>query len=285
MSKPTESANSSLHSNSAWARGTENRGRLLPELASLMSQAGARILELAAKGVHGRAKPDQSVVTEADDAAEAIILQGIERILPGVPIVAEEAVARGKAGAGGDAFFLVDPLDGTREFLDGTPEFTVNVAVVLEGEPVLGLVYVPAEGTLYAGGDGHALRAKLAPGARYAAAAAAPIRARARPERLVAAVSRSHLDAASEAFLGRLPVERRIRLGSAVKFCRIAEGEVDVYPRLAPVHEWDAAAGHALVVAAGGSVTAADGSALTYGRADKRWLIDGFVAWGAAGRF
>jgi 3'(2'), 5'-bisphosphate nucleotidase len=270
-----------MQSNSAWARGAENRARLLPELASLMSQAGARILELAAKGVHGRAKPDRSVVTEADEASEKILLRGIERLLPGVPVIAEEAVAHGKVSAIGAAFFLVDPLDGTREFLAGTPEFTINVAIVLEGTPVLGLLYIPAEAALYAGGDGRALRAKLAPGKAYASADAVPIRARARPDRLVAAVSRSHLDAESEAFLARLPVERRIPLGSALKFCRIAEGAVDVYPRLAPVHEWDAAAGHALVVAAGGSVTRPDGSALVYGSAAKRWLIDGFVAWGA----
>jgi 3'(2'), 5'-bisphosphate nucleotidase len=270
-----------MQSNSAWARGAENRARLLPELASLMSQAGARILELAAKGVHGRAKPDRSVVTEADEASEKILLRGIERLLPGVPVIAEEAVAHGKVSAIGAAFFLVDPLDGTREFLAGTPEFTINVAIVLEGTPVLGLLYIPAEAALYAGGDGRALRAKLAPGKAYASADAVPIRARARPDRLVAAVSRSHLDAESEAFLARLPVERRIPLGSALKFSRIAEGAVDVYPRLAPVHEWDAAAGHALVVAAGGSVTRPDGSALVYGSAAKRWLIDGFVAWGA----
>jgi 3'(2'), 5'-bisphosphate nucleotidase len=246
-----------------------------------MSQAGARILELAAGGVHGRAKPDTSVVTEADEAAERMLLAGIERILPGAPVIAEEAVARGEAGAIGDAFFLVDPLDGTREFVAGRPEFTVNVAVVLEGAPVLGLIYVPAEALLYAGGDGRALRAKLVPGKAYAATDAVPIRARARPDRLVAAVSRSHLDPASEAFLARLPIERRVALGSALKFCRIAEGAVDVYPRLAQVHEWDAAAGHALVVAAGGSVTRPDGTGLVYGGAERRWLIDGFVAWGA----
>jgi 3'(2'), 5'-bisphosphate nucleotidase len=250
-----------------------------------MSRAGARILEVAAKGVHGRAKPDRSVVTEADEAAEEILLRGIERILPGAPVVAEEAAARGEAAsAGADAFFLIDPLDGTREFLAGVPEYTINVALILEGAPVLGLLYVPAEAALYAGGDGRALRATLAPGAAYAAADAVAIRARARPDRLVAAVSRSHLDAASEAFLARLPVERRLPLGSALKFCRIAEGAVDVYPRLAPVHEWDAAAGHALVFAAGGTVTRPDGSALAYGNAANRWLIDGFVAWGAAGR-
>ena len=258
-------------------------GRLVPALASLMSEAGARILDLAAKGLHGRSKPDASVVTDADEAAEAILRAGIERILPGVPIVAEEAVARGDATAALDAFFLVDPLDGTREILAGGSDFTVNVALILARTPVLGLVYAPVEAVLYAGGDGRAQRARLVPGSRFAEADAAAIRARPRPERLVAAVSRSHFDPASEAFLAGLPVARRLQVGSAIKFCRLAEGAADVYPRLSPVQEWDAAAGHALLVAAGGSIAAPDGGPLLYGRPEKGWRIDGFVAWGAPG--
>ncbi len=260
-----------------------DRRRLVPALASLMSEAGARILDLAAKGLRGRSKSDASVVTDADEAAEAILRAGIERILPGVPIVAEEAVAHGQTMAAPDTFFLVDPLDGTREILAGGSDFTVNVALISAQTPVLGLVYAPAEGILYAGGEGQALRAELPAGNRFAEADTRPIRARPRPERLVAAVSRSHLDPASEAFLAGLPVERRIQLGSAIKFCRLAEGTADVYPRLSPVQEWDAAAGHALLVAAGGSVAAPDGGPLLYGRPEKGWRIDGFVAWGAPG--
>jgi 3'-phosphoadenosine 5'-phosphosulfate (PAPS) 3'-phosphatase len=122
---------------------------------------------------------------------------------------------------------------------------------------------------------------ELPAGSRFTETDAVPIRARHRPERLVAAVSRSHLDPASEAFLAGLPVERRIQVGSAIKFCRLAEGAADVYPRLSPVQEWDAAAGHALLAAAGGSMTAPDGRPLIYGRPEKGWRIDGFVAWGA----
>lgn len=260
-----------------------DRSRLVPALASLMSEAGARILDLAAKGLHGRKKPDASVVTDADEAAEAILRAGIERILPGVSIVAEESATRGEAIAAPDAFFLVDPLDGTREILAGGSDFTVNVALVLARTPVLGLIYAPAEAVLYAGGDGRALRARLVPGSRFAEADAAAIRARPRPERLVAAVSRSHFDPASETFLAGLLVARRIQVGSAIKFCRLAEGVADVYPRLSPVQEWDAAAGHALLVAAGGSIAAPDGAPLVYGRPEKDWRIDGFVAWGAPG--
>lgn len=260
-----------------------DRGRLVPALASLMSEAGARILDLAAKGLRGRSKPDASVVTDADEAAEAILHAGIERILPGIPIVAEEAIAHGQTMAAPDMFFLVDPLDGTREILAGGSDFTVNVALVSARAPVLGLVYAPAEALLYAGGDGRALRARLVPGSRFAEADAAAIRARPRPERLVAAVSRSHLDPASEAFLAKLPVSQRIQVGSAIKFCRLAEGIADVYPRLSPVQEWDAAAGHALLLAAGGFMAAPDGGPLVYGRPEKGWRIDGFVAWGAPG--
>ena len=270
-----------MQSGNTRPRDLADHGRLVPALASLMSEAGARILDLAAKGLHGRPKPDASVVTDADEAAEAILRAGIERILPGVPIVAEEAVAHGHATAAADAIFLVDPLDGTREILAGRSDFTVNIALVSARTPVLGLIYAPAEGVLYAGGEGRALRAKLSAGGHFAEADARPIRARPRPDRLVATTSRSHLDPASEAFLAGLPVVSRIQVGSAIKFCRLAEGAADVYPRLSPVHEWDAAAGHALLVAAGGSMTAPDGGPLLYGRPEKGWRIEGFVAWGA----
>ena len=260
-----------------------DQSRLVPALASLMSEAGARILELAAKGLRGRSKPDASVVTDADEAAEAILRAGIERILPGIPIVAEEAVAHGNVTAAADVFFLVDPLDGTREILAGGSDFTVNVALVSARAPLLGLVYAPAEGVLYAGGEGRALQAKLPAGSRFTEADTRPIRARTRPERLVAVISRSHLDPATDAFVAGLPVTRRVQVGSAIKFCRLAEGSADVYPRLSPVHEWDAAAGHALLVAAGGSMAAPDGTPLVYGCPEKSWRIDGFVAWGAPG--
>jgi 3'(2'), 5'-bisphosphate nucleotidase len=258
-----------------------DHSRLVPALASLMSEAGARILELSAKGLRGRSKPDASVVTDADEAAEAILRAGIERILPGIPIVAEEAVAHGEAAMASDVFFLVDPLDGTREILAGGSDFTINVALVSARTPVLGLVYAPAEGILYAGSEGRALRARLGPGSRFTESDAVAIRARTRPERLVAVVSRSHLDPATEAFLAGLPVVSRIQVGSAIKFCRLAEGSADVYPRLSPVQEWDAAAGHALLVAAGGSMAAPDGGPVLYGCPEKEWRVDGFVAWGA----
>jgi 3'(2'), 5'-bisphosphate nucleotidase len=237
-----------------------DHSRLVPALASLMSEAGACILELAAKGLRGRSKPDASVVTDADEAAEAILHAGIERILPGIPIVAEEAVAHGNATAAADVFVLVDPLDGTREILAGGNDFTVNVALVSARTPILACLC--ARKCSGAGGDGRAASSETLPGSRFADLDATAIRSRPRPERLVATVSRSHLDPASEAFLAGLPVERRIQVGSAIKFCRLAEGTADVYPRFSPVQEWDAAAGHALLVAAGGSMAAPDGRPL-----------------------
>jgi 3'(2'), 5'-bisphosphate nucleotidase len=265
----------------AAAREVAQGGRLLAALADLIGEAGLRIVDLASAGVRGRQKPDASLVSEADDAAEAMLVRGIQRILPGVPIVAEEAVARGERTEAADVYFLLDPLDGTREFLAGRPEFTINLAMVGGGVPTLGLVYAPMEAALFVGADNRAFRISLAPGDRFDLAGAAPIRARPRPGRLVAAVSRSHLDAETEAFLGSLPIAERRQLGSARKFCLIAEGAADVYPRLGPVREWDAAAGQALVAAAGGSMAAPDGSPLLYGRAENAWRVNGFVAWGA----
>ena len=263
------------------ALGRGEATRLLTPLAQLASAAGARILQCTAAGLEPRAKPDASPVTAADEAAEAILCEGLARLLPAVPVIAEEAVSRGRAPKPGSVFFLVDPIDGTRELIAGRSEYTVNVALIVDGLPVLGLVYAPALNALYAAADGRALRAELAPGTRFEAAAAVPIRARARPARLVAAVSRSHPDPRSDAFLATLAVERRLVLGSSLKFARLAEGEADVYARLAPISEWDVAAGHGLLAAAGGRVTALDGGALVYGRCETGFRLAGFLAWGA----
>jgi 3'(2'), 5'-bisphosphate nucleotidase len=266
------------------ARPALGRGeltRLLAPLAQLASEAGARILQCTAAGLIPRAKPDLSPVTAADEAAETILRAGLARLLPGIPVIAEEAVSRGEETIPGADFFLVDPIDGTRELLAGRSEYTVNVALLVGRLPVLGLIYAPALKALYTAAEGRALRAVLEPGMRFDAGKSVPIHARPRPQRLVAAMSRSHPDPKSEAFLAALTIERRLILGSSLKFARLAEGEADVYARLAPVSEWDVAAGHALLDAAGGRVTAPDGSALAYGRHETGFRIDGFLAWGA----
>jgi 3'(2'), 5'-bisphosphate nucleotidase len=254
--------------------------RLLEPLAELAAAAGHRILATAPPDLLPRSKADRSPVTAADEASEAILRDGLGRILPGVPVIAEEGVAAGELPEPGGEFFLVDPLDGTREFLAGRSEYAVNLALVRAGIPKIGLIYAPASSILYAGAEGSALRAALPPGGKLDRAQAVPIRARPRPARLVVAVSRSHPDAATDQFLATLAIERRLVMGSALKFAAIAEGLADAYPRLAPLSEWDVAAGHALVVAAGGSVLAPDGEALCYGARARNFRLGGFIAWG-----
>jgi 3'(2'), 5'-bisphosphate nucleotidase len=259
----------------------QDRGRLIGALAALASEAGARIVRATEEGLAPRDKGDKGPVTAADEASEATLRAGLARILPGVPVVCEEAFDRGEVVEAATEFLLVDPLDGTRELLAGRPEYAVNIALIAGGAPVLGVLYTPAYGRLYGGEGHHAFKAPLSPGAPFDPDDAEAIRARPRPQHLVATVSRSHLDPASEAFLAGLPVERRIPLGSALKFALIAEGAADVYPRLAPVKEWDIAAGHALIAAAGGSIERPAGGPLRYGRREAGYLVEGFVAWGA----
>lgn len=254
---------------------------LAAALADLASEAGACILRVNAEQPAPRIKPDQTPATAADDAAEELILEALERILPGVPVIAEEAASRRAPPLPRGSYLLVDPIDGTRELIAGRGEYTVNIALVEAHRPVLGVVYAPRLAELYVGGGGRALRQRVAPGARFDAAQAAPIRARPRPPALVALVSRSHPDAAADAFLARLPVARKIPLGSSLKFARLAEGAADVFVRLATIREWDIGAGHALLAAAGGEVTAPDGAPLAYGARADGFSVTGFVAWGA----
>jgi len=230
-------------------------------------------------------------VTAADEASEALILEGVARLLPGVPIVSEEAAGAGRGPRPppppqlDGMFVLVDPVDGTRELVAGRDEFTVNVAIVAAGRPCLGIVAAPALGLIWrARADGGAERMRLAPGAPASAAQArVAIRPRALPRTgVTVAVSRSHLDGRTEALLARLallgPVERMVS-GSAVKFCRVAEGSADLYPRLAPTREWDIAAGHAILSIAGGILTTPAGRPLAYG-GNADFIIPSFVAWG-----
>jgi 3'(2'), 5'-bisphosphate nucleotidase len=202
--------------------------------------------------------------------------------MPGVPVVSEEACARGARPRPGARFFLVDPLDGTREFLAGLDEYTVNLALVVDGVPEIGIIAAPAQGRIWRGASGRGgERFELAPGADPATARnVVPLQPRRRPPHgLIAAVSRSHLDPRTAAFVAALPHAEQIVCGSSLKFCRLAEGAADVYPRLAPIREWDIAAGHALLIASGGGMTAPDGSALIYGRSADDFLVPGFLAW------
>jgi 3'(2'), 5'-bisphosphate nucleotidase len=257
---------------------------LLDALTDMVSQAAAAILAIAPSALAPRSKADHSPVTAADEAADDVIAKGLARLLPGLAVVSEERAADAPALPLGASFVLVDPLDGTREFLAGRDEFTVNVAILTNGAPVAGIIAVPAYGLVHRGmlGQG-AERLRLAPGQETAAASeATSIHCRPIPsDGIVATVSRSHLDKATMDFLARFPDARHVSVGSSIKFCRVAEGAADIYPRLAPIFEWDIAAGHAILAAAGGSVLTPDGGPLSYGRSrDGDFLVPGFIAWG-----
>jgi 3'(2'), 5'-bisphosphate nucleotidase len=224
-----------------------------------------------------RMKSDGSPVTAADEAADAAIHQGLAGLAPDWPVVSEERAELERPAQEGAVYFLVDPLDGTREFIAGRDEYTINIALVADGTPILGIIAAPALGLIWRGIVGRGAE-RLEFSARRASAPQA-IHTRSRPAgELTVVVSRSHLDAPTRAYLDGLPRTRRIVCGSSVKFCRVAEGAADHYPRLGPTRDWDVAAGHAVLVAAGGSVTKPDGIALAYGTPELR--IPSFLAWG-----
>ena len=233
----------------------------LDDVVAITRAAGALIMSVYATDFAVRGKDDASPVTEADERAEALIIEGLTRLAPEIPIVAEEMVAAGKVPQVGARFWLVDPLDGTKEFISRNGEFTVNIALVQDGTPVLGVVYAPALERLFAGVVGKGAWVEDAVGRR-------PIGVRAVPaDGLTVVASRSHGDAAAlDAFLAGRKVARLANAGSSLKLCLVAAGEADLYPRLGRTMEWDIAAGHAVLSAAGGTVTRIDGSALGYGK-------------------
>jgi len=263
---------------------------LVAELRVMARQAGAAILEhyrafdaadasdpaALANKVGLRQKPDASPVTAADDDAERIILDALHRFAPDVPVVSEEATARSGTlpSISGDRFFLVDPLDGTREFLTKNGEFTVNIALIERGVPVAGVVHAPALSRSWFGG--------LGAGAFQSGGDGTPaeIRARRPPATgVVVVASRRHGDTqALDEFLARKQVEKLVHTGSSLKFCLVAAGEADIYPRFGRTMEWDTAAGHAVLLAAGGSVLTVDGDPLHYGKAG--FENPHFIAWG-----
>lgn len=254
---------------------------LLEQLCRLALDAGGVTLRHFRADAEVRQKENTSPVTDADEESEALILKGLGRLLPGVPVVAEEEVAAGRVPETGTRFLLVDPLDGTREFIGGLPDFTVNIALIEDRSPAAGVVYAPARQALYFGAPGEgayfceceARAAAFDPGHARAIAARRPP-----PEGLVAVASRSHRQAETEAFLKTLKLARTTSIGSSLKFCLLAAGEADIYPRHGPTMEWDTAAGDAVLRAAGGSVRLLDGSLLTYGK--SRYRNPPFIARG-----
>lgn len=253
---------------------------LIEPLTALVAKAGAAILAVDRHAMTIQGKTDGSPVTEADLAADRIIGDALAQLLPGVPALSEERVQLARPPYRG-SFFLVDPLDGTKEYVAGRDEFTINIALVTNGVPLLGIVAAPALKLVWRGLVGRgADRLRVDEGG---AASVEPIHTRPMPARgkpWIATVSRSHGDRRTEDFIGRRPGAVLLKAGSAVKFGRLAEGAADIYPRLAPTSEWDIAAGHAVVTAAGGKVTDADGAALRFGQGRSDFIVPAFIAWG-----
>jgi 3'(2'), 5'-bisphosphate nucleotidase len=249
-------------------------------LAKAALAAGPAVMEEYDRGCSVASKEDGSPVTSADHRAEAIICEYLASLAPMPPVCAEESMAAGAQAQVAERFLLVDPLDGTREFLAGNGEFTINVALIERGAPVSGAVYAPAIGRLWVGGE-TAFACEAPVGAALPGEGSRRrIRTRSAPTNMVAFASRSHLDPKSDSFLKRLPIGETRFAGSSLKFCLIAEGLGDVYPRFAPTMEWDTAAGDAVLRAAGGGVFDPSGLPLSYGKVGAGLRNGPFVAWG-----
>jgi 3'(2'), 5'-bisphosphate nucleotidase len=245
-------------------------GVLIDELAIAAREAGEAILQIVRRGFEVEAKQDTSPVTAADRAAELVILAALARAAPGVPVIAEEQVAAGHIPAHDEIYFLVDPLDGTKEFIRGGDDYTVNIGLIERGVPRLGVVYAPATGRLHGGCVGEGAWLEEGEGR-------VPIATRARGEAVTAVASKSHLNQATIDYLeAAVGTYGYVSIGSSLKFCILAEGQADIYPRAAPTSEWDTAAGHAVLLAAGGLVDGPDGEALRYGK--RAFLNRAFVA-------
>ncbi|MBI2718174.1 MAG: 3'(2'),5'-bisphosphate nucleotidase CysQ [Rhizobiales bacterium] len=249
------------------------------DLITLSISAGRAILSIYASDFSAKAKSDLTPVTEADEAAEKIILAGLARLDPGTPVISEEAASAGRIPAASSHFFLVDPLDGTKEFISRNGEFTVNIALVDHGVPVAGVVYAPALGRMFWGELGVGA-AQCAVGADETLSSWRPMTVRALPgDGATVVASRSHRDQATEDYLRKINVKSLCSAGSSLKFCLVAAGEADLYPRFGRTMEWDTAAGHAVLLAAGGKVmTAEDGTPLGYGKSERGYDNPGFIA-------
>ncbi len=254
-----------------------NEAALLDACARAARAAGAEILKLVAAGFEVELKSDQSPVTVCDRAAEAIILDALAVAAPGVPVIAEEEVAAGRIPVHGATYFLVDPLDGTKEFVRGGDDYTVNIGLIVDGSPRLGVVYAPATNRLHGGIVGLAGSAKAGGAWLDEGRGRFSIHTRALGEARDAVASKSHFNQATADYLEQaIGACEHVSVGSSLKFCLVAEGKADIYPRLSPTCEWDTAAGHAVLLAAGGRVDGPDGTPLRYGK--TAFLNRGFCA-------
>jgi 3'(2'), 5'-bisphosphate nucleotidase len=257
------------------------RNELAREFANIASEAGKLIMASRDCGVRVDVKSDGSPVTAADLQAENLIRDRLTGLLPDMAVIAEESFGSRAPARVPPRFLLVDPLDGTREFVAGRDEFTVNIALIDAGEPIVGAIFAPALAHLYLAGA-TAFHADIQPGeAVQDLTDLSVIGTSEIPGAGIRAIgSRSHMDSETERWLRRLPVAELRSAGSSLKFCMIARGDADVYPRMAPTMEWDTAAGHAILTAAGGCVMDLNGAPLRYGKVNEGFKNDGFVAWG-----
>jgi 3'(2'), 5'-bisphosphate nucleotidase len=256
---------------------------LVPELVRLAAEAGRLIVGLSSAGLEVRTKDDLSPVTNADVRAEEMLLAGLARIMPGVPVLAEESASRGVIPPTDGAFLVLDPLDGTREYVSGRSEYTVNIGLVVNGRPKFGVIHAPALGRTYYGtvAEG-AARALHKVGVVPEIEAFAPIATRQPADPPVALTSRGHNDDVTEAFLDEVGAQDRRRLGSALKFALVAEGSADLYARFVGTMEWDTGAGEAILVAAGGAVLTPQHLPLAYGKMADGFRNGPFIGWGRA---
>jgi 3'(2'), 5'-bisphosphate nucleotidase len=241
---------------------------MLAEFEKLALAAGAEIMDVFHAGITVEDKSDQSPVTEADRRAEIVILEGLRKAFPDIPCVAEEEASAGLIPpALGKEFFLIDPLDGTKEFIKRRPDFTVNIALIRDGDPVVGVVYAPAQGMLYSGRPGKAYAVTVANDHSPLERSEIAVRSCANPKTIVA--SRSHRTPETDEFIVQHDGAEIVSVGSSLKFCLLADGKADLYPRFGRTMEWDTAAGDAVLRAAGGSTRLVDGGPFTYGKRNQ----------------
>ncbi|HUO12015.1 MAG TPA: 3'(2'),5'-bisphosphate nucleotidase CysQ [Caulobacteraceae bacterium] len=255
--------------------GTNIDADIAADLADIAAEAARLILPLWRSGLEVISKADNSPVTEADRRGEALILEALSRRFPGLPVISEEDASEfGAPEAIGPRFFLVDPLDGTKAFVRGDPHFTVNIGLIDHGRPVAGVVAAPASGELWRTCADGVLK-------RHGDGPAELVRPRAWPEgEALALISHTMKTETADELAAQYGFHRREPMDSSIKFCRIAEGAADIYPRHGPTMEWDTAAGHAVLVAAGGSVTTPEGAPFLYGKAAEGFRNGWFVARG-----
>ncbi|MGI9372522.1 MAG: 3'(2'),5'-bisphosphate nucleotidase CysQ [Hyphomicrobiales bacterium] len=243
-------------------------------------KAGAVIMDIYSRPIDVELKDDRTPVTEADKAAEVVILKALKEIIPDIPVISEEAASDGYIPHVENVFFLVDPLDGTREFISRNGEFTVNIALIVDTQPVAGVVYAPAKGQFYRGQRGKGAEiATISPDQTIADASWQSINVvDAQEGARIAVASRSHADEKTQAYLDEAGVSETIQAGSSLKFCLIARGDAQIYPRMGRTMEWDTAAGQAVLEAAGGSVITEEGVALGYSKVERGYDNPHFIA-------